>query len=68
MQSNYKKLTPEQFRDLANKLPEIRSQKNELAELIKSKPQRVKEVLGQYYSWSEIYELSFIEQLAIYLF
>ena len=67
MQSNYKKLTPEQFRDLANKLPEIRSQKNELAELIKSKPQRVKEVLGQYYSWSEIYELSFIEQLA-YLF
>lgn len=61
------KLTPEQFSDLAKKLPEIRSKKNELAELLKSKPQRVKEVLGEYYSWSEIYELSFVEQLA-YLF
>ncbi len=64
---NTKKLTPEQFSDLAKKLPEIRSQKNELAELIKSKPQRIKEVLGQYYSWSQIYEHSFVEQLA-YLF
>lgn len=30
------KLTPEQFSDLAKKLPEIRSQKRELAELINS--------------------------------
>lgn len=63
----YKKLTPEQFSDLAKKLPEIRSQKNELADLVKSKPQRVKEVLGEYYSWGEVYELSFVEQLS-YLF
>ena len=61
------KLTPNQFSDIAKKLPEVRSQKNELAELIKSKPQKVKEVLGEYYSWSGIYELSFVEQLA-YLF
>ena len=43
------KLTPEQFGDLAKKLPEIRSQNKELAELIKSKPNRVKEVLGECY-------------------
>ena len=62
-----KKLTPHQFSDLAKKLPEVHSQSSELAELIKSKPQKVQQVLGEYYSWSEIYELSFVEQLA-YLF
>lgn len=67
MDNKNKKLTPEQFSDLAKKLPEIRSQRNEFTELIKSKPQRVKEVLGEYYSWAEIYELGFVEQLA-YLF
>jgi hypothetical protein len=67
MENNYKKLTPEQFSDLAKKLPEIRSQKRELAELIKSEPARVNEILGKYYSWAGIYELSFVEQMA-YLF
>ena len=65
--ANSQKISPGQFSDLAKKLPEIRSQRNELAELIKSKPHLVKEVLGEYYSWSEIYELSFVVQLA-YLF
>ena len=67
MNEKARKISPEQFSVLAKKLPEIRSQKNELAELVKSKPIRVREVLGEYYSWSEIYELSFFEQLA-YLF
>lgn len=62
-----KKLTPEQFTDLAKKLPEIRSQNRELAELIKTKPHRVKEVLGECYSWADIYELSFVQQLAFLL-
>lgn len=61
------KLSPKQFGDLAKKLPEIRSQNRELAELIKSKPHRVKEVLGECYSWADIYELSFVEQLAYLL-
>lgn len=60
-------LTPEQFSEIAKKLPEIRSQKREFAELVKSKPDKVKEILGEGYSWSDIYELSFNEQLA-YLF
>lgn len=62
-----KNLTPEQFSELAKKLPEIRSQKRELSELAKSKPERVKEILGLHYSWASIYELGFVEQLA-YLF
>lgn len=61
------KLTSEQFSDLVKKLPEIRYQKQELSELIKSKPIRVNEILGKYYSWAEVYELPFVEQLA-YLF
>ena len=66
-QTNEAKLTTVQFRRLTKNLPEIRSQRNELAELAKSKPHRVKEVLGEYYSWAEIYELDFIVQMA-YLF
>jgi hypothetical protein len=62
-----KKLTPEQFSELAKKLPEVRSQKREFSELAKSKPNRIKEILGEYYSWANIYELSFTKQLA-YLF
>lgn len=58
------KLTPDQFSHLIQKLPEIRSQKHELAELAKSNPVRIKEILGEYCSWSNIYELSFVEQLA----
>ncbi len=64
---NNKKLTPEQFSDIAKMLPEIRYQKKELVELIKSKPVVINEILGKYYSWAEIYELSFVEQMA-YLF
>ena len=66
-QSSETKPSTEQFREIAKKLPEIRSQKNELAELVKSKPQRINEILGEYYSWAKIYELNFVEQLA-YLF
>jgi len=59
-----KKFTPEQFKDLASKLPEIRSQMKELPEALKSKPQKVKEILGEFYSWASIYEMPYIEQLA----
>lgn len=67
METNYKKLTIEQFSDIAKMLPEIRYQKRELVELIKSKPVLINEILGKYYSWAGVYELSFVEQLA-YLF
>ena len=62
-----KKLTPEQFSDIAKNLPEIRSQKKEITEFLKSKPDRVKEILGEYYSWAQIYELTLVQQLC-YLF
>lgn len=62
-----KKLTSEQFSEIARMLPEIRIYKHELAELAKNKPDRIKAVFGECSSWSGIYERSFIEQLA-YLF
>lgn len=64
MDQKNKKITLEQFSDITKMLPEIRSQKRELVELIKSKPLKVKEILGQFYSWASIYEHSFAEQMA----
>lgn len=64
---NNKKLTPEQFSDIAKALPEIRAQKKELTELIKSKPEKIKQALGEYCSWAPIYEKPFIEQVAYLL-
>lgn len=65
--ANNKKLCLEQFSEIAKMLPEIRIYKHELAELVKNKPERVKAIFGECKSWSNIYELSFVEQLA-YLF
>jgi hypothetical protein len=66
MQNNpqQEKLTTAQFSELVKKLPEIRSQKRELAELVKSKPAQIKKILGNCCTWSDIYEFSFVEQLA----
>jgi hypothetical protein len=61
------RLTSAQFSDLVKRLPEVRSLRQDLAELVKSKPERIKEILGESSTWSSIYELSFVKQLA-YLF
>ncbi|MCB4810884.1 hypothetical protein LG204_06105 [Methylovorus menthalis] len=57
-------LSPHQFSSVVKTLPEIRSQMKKLGEVMLSKPEKVKEILGEYYSWAFIYELPFVEQLA----
>jgi hypothetical protein len=61
------KLTIDQFRDLIQKLPEIRRGYDvELPKLFKDKQARLKELLGPIdHTWAEIYEFPFHEQIAI---
>jgi len=62
--NNHGNLSTDQFRDLISKLPELRSQNRALVELVRTSPAKVKSILGQYFSWSGIYEHTFNEQIA----
>jgi hypothetical protein len=64
LEKEYGKLTVEEFRDLVKKLPEIRGQMKELPDVVRSKPGKLKKILGKDYHWSSIYELGFAEQIA----
>lgn len=69
MTKEYGKLTAVQFKALIDKLPELRKQRGELSELVRGVPKaKLEELLPRDYSWSEIYELPFIEHLALMLF
>ena len=57
-------LSPEQFSEIVGKLPEIRSQRMELQELARAKPQKVQEIFGGDLTWANIYELSYNQQIA----
>lgn len=64
--SKYGNLTLEQFKQLINKLPEIRGQMQELPDLLNSAPKdRVMGILDQGLYWADSYELSFQELLAL---
>ena len=67
MDINSKKISPDQFKQIARKLPEIRSQTREIQELARAKPEMVKEFFGDDFAWSEIYELPYEEQIAMLL-
>ncbi len=59
------KLTHDQFAKLVSRLPELRGQMSELPELMRQKEDRLDELLGsEDYSWGEIYEMPFLEQMA----
>jgi hypothetical protein len=61
----YGKLTTEQFKELIQKLPELRKEGLSLSEAVKAAPkERISELLEKDFYWSEIYESSFIEHLA----
>lgn len=57
-------LTPEQFGEIARKLPELRSQVKELKELSNTKLDRINEIFAGDFAWSSVYEYSFEEQIA----
>lgn len=65
-QKEFGKLTLDQFRELVQKLPEIRRGFDvELPQLFSEKKARLKELLGpEDHTWAEIYELPFVEQIA----
>lgn len=64
VQKEYGKLTLDQFLELVKKLPEVRGQMTELPAVVRSKPEKLKKILGKDYRWSSIYELEFTEQIA----
>jgi hypothetical protein len=64
-QKEYGKLTAEQFKIMVSKLPEVRSQRHELTDLMKSRSkEKLDELLGNNFCWAIVYELPFIEHIA----
>lgn len=67
-QKEYGKLTVEQFKALISRLPEIRKQQGELADIVRAVPKaRLEELLPKDYYWADVYELSFIDHMALLL-
>lgn len=65
-QKEYGKLTAEQFKHLIQKLPEIRKQEHSIGELVKSvSKDRLNELFEKDFYWSKLYELTFIDHLAV---
>lgn len=65
----YGKITAEQFKTLIDKLPEVRMQDAELAEIVRAVPdEKLNELVPKDYAWAEIYELPFIEHMAMLIF
>ena len=64
----YGQLTADQFKALIAKLPEIRTQDAELADVVRAVPKdRLNDMLPKDYAWAAIYEMSFVEHLAMLL-
>lgn len=65
-QKEYGKLTAEQFKHLIQKLPELRKEEQSLAEVVKNaSKERINELLAKDFYWAEVYELTYIEHLAL---
>ncbi len=65
-EKEYGKLSLDQFKQLVQKLPEIRKKQKEPPKLFYSIPEDKKhEILGEGLSWANVYERSFDEQLAL---
>lgn len=65
LKKEFGKLTHGQFAELIEQLPELRGQMRDLPGLLRQKKDRLNEILGSHaYSWGQIYELPFLEQMA----
>ena len=59
------KLTSGQFRTLVRKLPEVKRQRDEMAQMLREmSDQKFDALMGEDFNWGQIYELSFVEHLA----
>lgn len=64
IEKEFGKLTPDQFRRLVRTLPELRKQRGELADVMRSNPKRLGEFLGSDgHNWASLYELPFVQQI-----
>lgn len=69
LKKEYGKLSLDQFKRLTKELPEIRSQMQELPDLIRSAPkEKITKLLDKEFYWAEIYELPFHHQIALLFF
>ena len=67
-QKEFGKLTTEQFKSLIQKLPEIRKEGWSLEQAVRNIPEdRFNQMLEKDFYWSQVYELSFVEHLALLL-
>lgn len=65
IEKEFGKLTHSQFAELVTQLPELRGQMHDLPCLLRQKKDRLTEILGSHsYSWGQIYERPFLEQMA----
>lgn len=65
-EKEYGKLSLDQFKFFAKKLPEIRNKMEEPTKLMRSTPEdEMEEIIDAGLSWANIYECSFNEQLAL---
>lgn len=56
----------EQFREVVHTLPDVRNKFNELESVFQTSPkQRIDEILGKDFCWSDVYELPFVEGIAL---
>ncbi len=62
----YGKLSTDQFKHLMGSLSELKKEDQTLAELVKSAPKdRINDLFDKDYYWAAIYELTFVEHLAL---
>lgn len=66
MNKEFGKLSTEQFAHLVKTLPDLRKQSHELTSIYRENPDRLNKLLGDGpISWGTIYEMPFLEQMAI---
>lgn len=66
IKKEYGKLSLDQFKQLVKELPIVRSQMQELPELVRTvSKEKINEILDKDFYWAEVYELPFRDQIAL---
>lgn len=66
MDKEYGRLTLDQFRQIVQELPELRSQIRELPQVVRTVPkEKIEKILDEDFYWADVYELPFVEQIAL---
>ena len=68
MEKEFGKLGLDEFCQIVKRLPELRGGMKSFPELVRTKKAKIDEILDQDFYWAELYELTFLEQLALFIF